>query len=99
MECWLVWWIGPPIPPYFGCNHQLATAYADQCLIGWDCFLEGRMAKSCLPVQAAYLSSQGLRKMANTWVTNLACQLWKVAFKMWQHCNTWQHDESNPENC
>jgi hypothetical protein len=28
----------------------------------------------------------------------LVRQLWKVAFKMLQHRNTWQHDKSNPEN-
>jgi hypothetical protein len=22
-----------------------------------------------------------------------------MAFKMWQHCNTWQHDKYNPKNC
>jgi hypothetical protein len=85
------------IPPYFGRNLS-ATAYDNQHVIGWGCFLEGSVAKSWLPVQAAYLRSQGSRKTAKTWATGLVWQLWKVAFKMWQHRNTWQHHESNPEN-
>jgi hypothetical protein len=61
-------------------------------------FLEGSLAKAWLPVQAAYLISQASMKAAKTWASGLVRQLWKVAFQMWQHQNTWQHDESNPEN-
>jgi hypothetical protein len=97
IECLLASRNGRTLPPYFG-RDLLATAYNDQCVIGWGCFLEGSMAKSWLPVQAAYLCSQGLCTTAKNWATGLVRQLWKVAFKMWQHRNTWQHDESNPEN-
>jgi hypothetical protein len=88
---------GQTLWPYFG-RDLLATAYNDQRVIGWGYFLEGSMAKSWLPVQAAYLRSQGLRKTVKTWATGLVWQLWKGTFKMWQHKNTWQPDESNPEN-
>jgi hypothetical protein len=97
IACLLAWRSGRSLPPYFGRN-LLATAYDDQRVIGWGCFSEGSVAKSWLPVLAAYLRSQGSRKTAKTWVTGLVQQLWKVAFKMWQHRNTWQHDKSNPEN-
>jgi hypothetical protein len=96
-ECLFAWRSRQSLPPYFGRN-LLATAYDDQRVIGWGCFLEGSIATSWLPVQAAYLCSQGSPKTAKTWATGLVCQLWKVAFKMWQHWNTWQHDISNPEN-
>jgi hypothetical protein len=96
IECMLAWRNGRALPPYFG-RDLLAPAYDDQRFISWGCFLEGSMAKSWLPIQAAHLRSQGSRKTAKTWATGLVRQLWKVAFKMWQHPNTWQHDGSNPE--
>jgi hypothetical protein len=52
-------------------------------------FLEGSLAKTWLPVQAAYLISQRSMKTAKTWASGFVRQLWKVAFQMWQHRNTW----------
>ncbi len=97
LSCLLAWGNGQALPPYFG-RDRLAAAYDDQRRIGWGCFLEGSIAHTWLPVQAAYLSSLGSRKTAKTWASGLVRQLWKVAFQMWQHRNTWQHDEANPEN-
>jgi hypothetical protein len=25
-------------------------------------------------------------------------QLWKVAFRLWLHCNSWQHSDENPQH-
>jgi hypothetical protein len=97
ITCLMAWRNGQALPPYFGRDH-LATAYDAQRQIGWGCFLEGSIAQSWLPVQAAYLISQGSMKSANTWARGLVRQLWKVAFKMWLHRNSWQHDDANPEN-
>jgi hypothetical protein len=57
IECLLAWRNGRALPPYFG-RDLLALAYDDQRFIGWGCFLEGGMAKSWLPIQAAHLCSQ-----------------------------------------
>jgi hypothetical protein len=85
----------PSRPPLF----SRIKENRQNCFIGWGCFLEGGMVKSWLLIQAAHLRSQGSRKTAKTWATGLVRQLWKVAFKMRQHWNTWQHDKLNPENC
>jgi hypothetical protein len=74
IACLLAWWNGQSLPPYFG-RDRLATAYDAQQLICWSCFLEGSIAKSWLPVQAAYLTSQGSGKTPKTWVNGLVRQL------------------------
>jgi hypothetical protein len=61
VPCLLAWRNRQALPPYFG-RDRLATAYDDQQRIGWGCFLEGSLAKTWLPVQAAYLISQGSMK-------------------------------------
>jgi hypothetical protein len=88
LPCFLAWWNGQALPPYFG-RDQLATAYDAQQRIGWGCFLEGSLAKTWLLVQAAYLISQGSMTTAKNWARGFVRQLWKVAFQMWQHQNTW----------
>jgi hypothetical protein len=36
--------------------------------------------------------------MASVWARGLIRQLWRVALRMWQHGNGWQHSEDNPQN-
>jgi hypothetical protein len=97
LPCLLAWRNGQALPPYFG-RDRLATAYDGQRRIGWGCFFKGSLAKTWLSGQAAYLISQGSMKTAKTWASSFVRKLWKVAFHMWQHRNTWQHNESNPED-
>jgi hypothetical protein len=59
-KCLLAWRNGQDFLPYFE-RDLLATAYDDQRLIGWGCFLEGSMATAWLPIQADYLRSHDLR--------------------------------------
>ena len=49
-------------------------------------------------MQAQHLRSLGSHRTASVWARGLTRQLWKVAFRMWQHRNGWQHSEDNPQN-
>jgi hypothetical protein len=78
----------------------LAHVYEDtQCIIGWGCFLEGSVTKGWLGLEDAYYKMMGCRKKASLWARGLMKQLcWKVAFHLWLHQNSWQHNDDNPQN-
>jgi hypothetical protein len=91
------WQTRLPPPPYRG-RGALANVYDDQCAIGWGCFLEGSLAKGWLDVQGEHFLTLGSRKTASVWARGLIKQLWKTAFRLWVHRNSWQHSDDNPEN-
>jgi hypothetical protein len=88
------WQAGWRLPPYCG-RDPLAYAYNAQRVIGWGCFLEGSLAKKWLPIQDTYFTLIGSRKTASVWARGLIKQLWKAAFCLWLHQNSWQHSDEN----
>ena len=97
IKCVKAWQAGRRLPPYRG-RDPLANAYDAQRVIGWGCFLEGSLAKNWLTVQASYFLLIGSRKTASVWARGLTQQLWKVAFRLWLHRNSWQHSDENPQH-
>jgi hypothetical protein len=91
------WQAGRRLPPYQG-RDPLAYAYDAQRVISWGCFLEGSLAENWLTVQASYFILIGSRKSASVWARGLTQQLWKVAFRLWLHRNSWQHSDENPQH-
>jgi hypothetical protein len=45
-----------------------------------------------------YFTLIGSRKKASVWARGLIQQLWKVAFCLWLHRNSWQHSDNNPQH-
>ena len=97
INCLHAWRQGRRLPPYRG-RDLLAHAYDAQRAIGWGCFLEGSLASAWVPVQAQHFLLLGYRRTAEVWARGLTRQLWRVAFRMWQHRNGWQQNEANPHN-
>ena len=97
IKCLHAWRRGRRLPPYRGCD-LLAHAYDAQRAIGWGYFLEGSLASAWVPVQAQHFLLLGYRRTAAVWARGLIRQLWRVAFRMWQHRNGWQQNEANPHN-
>jgi hypothetical protein len=94
IKCLKAWQAGRRLPPYRG-RDPLAYAYDAQRVIGWGCFLEGSLSNYWLTVQASYFILIGSRKAASVWARGLTQQLWKVAFRLWLHRNSWQHSDKN----
>jgi hypothetical protein len=60
--------------------------------------LEGSVAKGWLDVQGTHFLTLGSKKTASVGARGLIKQLWKTAFRLWVHRNSWQHSDDNPEN-
>jgi hypothetical protein len=97
LKCLKAWQAGRNLPPYRG-RDALAHAYDAQRVIGWGCFLEGSLAREWKSVQDTYLQMIGSRKTGSVWARGLIRQLWKAAFRLWMHRNSWQHSDENPQH-
>jgi hypothetical protein len=97
VKCLKAWQAGRRLPPYRG-HDPLAYAYDAQREIAWECLLEGSLENNWLTVQALYFTLIGSRKTPCVWAWGLIQQLWKVAFRLWLHRNSWQHSNENPQH-
>ena len=97
LKCLKAWQAGRILPPNRG-RDTLAHAYDAQRVIGWGCFLEGSLAREWKTVQNTYLQMMGSRKTASIWARGLIRRLWKAAFRLWLHRNSWQHSDDNPQH-
>ena len=65
------------------------TAFiADQGKLGWDSFIEGRVAKSLLGIHLKQLSTIGFWLKNSTWATTFIWLLLDMTHKQWGFWNT-----------
>jgi hypothetical protein len=70
-------------------------AFELQSDISWDLLLEGWVAYEWEIIQQEYLTAMRSRKTGMKWVEGLIRQLWKIAWRMWEHRNRILHNKEN----
>jgi hypothetical protein len=65
---------------------------------GWGSFLEGILSRDWKTVQDTHHIMIGSRKRGSIWAHGVIRQLWKAAFCLWLHRNSWQHSDNNPQH-
>jgi hypothetical protein len=75
-----------PIP------QPLQAAVRDQTTLGWDQFLQGRIAKSWTPLQPTNFAGRQLRNTGKPWAAALTLAIWELSWQMWDHRNGILHN-------
>ncbi len=67
------------------------SAVTDQDLIGWQNFVEGKIAKSWGDLQLAHLHEQFSKRMVDRWTSGLVSHMLEFTHGMWIHRNNVLH--------
>jgi hypothetical protein len=78
-------------------NDAINTATLHQQDLGWEALLEGRVAFSWSLEQQNYLQALGSRRSARRWLIALATKATNVAWDLWDHRNSIEHDTKKTE--
>jgi hypothetical protein len=69
----------------------LANLVRSTDLLGWDCFLEGRISNAWMPVAKQMLAENGSQLLAETWGKLFITKLLNIVHKQWIYRNTLIH--------
>ena len=76
----------------------IRAAYKSQYVIGPQGFLEGLMSSHWARAQEQYFRGRQSRRSGRKWASEVAQQLIKIGFFMWEHRNNIFHSESSSAN-
>jgi hypothetical protein len=71
-------------------SHDLIT---QQNQIGWNAVLEGCLGRFWEGYQDVYIQQQSIQQSSQKWAARLVRRLWKIAWELWQHRNSKEHND------
>ena len=91
-------WAPEEIPGQVIPHHLIHQAYGLQSMIGPQGFLEGLLSCKWANAQERYFAFKGSRRSGRKWASQVAHQLIKIGFHMWEHRNQVFHSDESIGN-
>jgi hypothetical protein len=90
----------PPSYPYTTDHSSIQDAFAEQCDIGWEEFLRGRLSTKWGSIMQLFYKQSNSSSTKNTlaWEVTVIKTTWQIFLTCWEHRNVLKHgpdDEAN----